>query len=69
MPSRHSAAQMIVPPDFAKYRSVSQQVLAIHHEVTSLVEPLSLDEAYLDVTENAWDQPLGVHHHHAQPLG
>src|SRR5438876_2141394 len=51
---------MIVPPNFAKYRSVSQQVLAIHHEVTSLVEPLSLDEAYLDVTENAWDEPLGV---------
>ena len=51
---------MIVPPNFAKYRSVSQQVLAIHREVTSLVEPLSLDEAYLDVTENAWGEPLGV---------
>src|SRR2546425_520896 len=51
---------IIVPPDFARYRSVSQQVLAIHREVTSLVEPLSLDEAYLDVTENAWDEPLGV---------
>src|SRR5438552_233660 len=50
----------IVPPDFAKYRSISQQVLAIHREVTSLVEPLSLDEAYLDVTENAWGEPLGV---------
>jgi DNA polymerase-4 len=51
---------VIVPPDFAKYRSVSQQVLAILREVTSLVEPLSLDEAYLDVTENAWGEPLGV---------
>src|SRR5207244_7358750 len=50
----------IVPANFAKYRSVSQQVLAIHREVTSLVEPLSLDEAYLDVTENAWGEPLGV---------
>ena len=50
----------IVPPDFAKYRSVSQQVLAILREVTPLVEPLSLDEAYLDVTENAWGEPLGV---------
>ncbi len=50
----------IAPPDFAKYRSVSQQVLAIHREVTSLVEPLSLDEAYLDVTENAWGEPLGI---------
>jgi DNA polymerase IV len=50
----------IVPPNFAKYRSVSQQVLAIIREVTSLVEPLSLDEAYLDVTENTWGEPLGV---------
>src|SRR5438132_4265835 len=50
----------IVPANFAKYRSVSQQVLAIHREVTSLVEPLSLDEAYLDVTENTWGEPLGV---------
>jgi DNA polymerase-4 len=50
----------IIPPDFAKYRSVSQQVFAIYRSVTPLVEPLSLDEAYLDVTENAWDEPLGV---------
>jgi DNA polymerase IV len=51
---------MIVPPNFTKYRSVSQQVLEILRDVTSLVEPLSLDEAYLDVTENAWGEPLGV---------
>jgi DNA polymerase IV len=51
---------MIVPPDFAKYRAVSQQVLTIHRGVTSVVEPLSLDEAYLDVTENAWGEPLGI---------
>jgi len=50
----------IVPPNFPKYRAVSQQVLAIHRQVTELVEPLSLDEAYLDVTENAWGEPLGV---------
>jgi DNA polymerase-4 len=50
----------VVPPDFAKYRSISQQVLAICRDVTPLVEPLSLDEAYLDVTENAWGEPLGV---------
>ena len=50
----------IVPPDFAKYRAVSQQVFAILREVTPLVEPLSLDEAYLDVTENAWGEQLGI---------
>ena len=49
-----------MPPDFAKYRAVSQQVFAIYRSVTPLVEPLSLDEAYLDVTENAWGEPLGV---------
>jgi len=50
----------IVPPDFGRYRAVSQQVFAIYRAVTPLVEPLSLDEAYLDVTENAWAEPLGV---------
>ncbi|HET9326963.1 MAG TPA: DNA polymerase IV [Candidatus Eisenbacteria bacterium] len=50
----------IVPPDFTKYRAVSRQVFEIFREVTPLVEPLSLDEAYLDVTENAWGEPLGV---------
>ena len=50
----------IVSPDFAKYRAVSSQVFALYRGVTPLVEPLSLDEAYLDVTENAWGEPLGV---------
>ena len=50
----------IVRPDFQKYRAVSQQVFAIFREVTPLVEGLSLDEAYLDVTENAWGETLGV---------
>ena len=51
---------VIVRPDFQKYRAVSQQVFAIYRSVTSLVEPLSLDEAYLDVTENNWGEALGM---------
>ena len=43
---------IFIKPDFEKYRSVSKQIRAIFLEYTSLVEPLSLDEAYLDVTEN-----------------
>ncbi len=50
---------VIVRPNFQKYRAVSQQVFGLYREVTPLVEPLSLDEAYLDVTENAWHEPLG----------
>src|SRR5215831_1217723 len=52
---------VIVRPDFHKYRAVSQAVFAIFRSVTPLVEPLSLDEAYLDVTENTWGEPLGMH--------
>lgn len=51
---------VIVPPRFHMYRAVSQQVFEIFRSVTPLVEPLSLDEAYLDVTENAWGEPLGM---------
>lgn len=51
---------VIVRPDFGKYRAVSQQVFEIFRSVTPLVEGLSLDEAYLDVTENAWGETLGV---------
>jgi DNA polymerase-4 len=52
-------ALVIVRPDFARYRAASQTVFAIFRSVTSLVEPLSLDEAYLDVTENVWGETLG----------
>jgi DNA polymerase IV len=51
---------VIVHPDFTKYRTVSKQILDIYRSVTPLVEPLSLDEAYLDVTENSWSEPLGM---------
>ncbi|MCL7944339.1 DNA polymerase IV [Marinobacter sp. ATCH36] len=40
-----------VPPDMARYRAVSKQVMAILRELTDLVEPLSLDEAFLDVSD------------------
>ena len=43
---------VFVPPDFTRYRAVSKQVREIFSRHTDLIEPLSLDEAYLDVTEN-----------------
>jgi DNA polymerase IV len=51
---------VIVPPDFARYRAASTTIFNIYREVTPLVEPLSLDEAYLDVTQNRWDEPLAM---------
>ena len=51
---------VVVPPDFARYKAVSNAVFAIFREVRPLVEPLSLDEACLDVTENAWGEPLAT---------
>src|SRR5476649_2746066 len=51
---------LIVRPDFARYKAASNAVFAIFREVTPLVEPLSLDEAYLDVTENAWGETFGT---------
>jgi DNA polymerase IV len=50
----------VVRPDFAKYKAASEAVMAILRSATSLVEPLSLDEAYLDVTENLWHEPLAM---------
>jgi len=43
---------VFLPPDFPRYRAVSRQVRDIFRRHTDLIEPLSLDEAYLDVTQN-----------------
>jgi DNA polymerase IV len=49
---------IFVRPDFDKYREASDKIREVFYEVTDLVEPLSLDEAYLDVTENKLGEPL-----------
>jgi len=48
---------IFVYPRFDRYKEISQKVRAIFYEFTDLVEPLSLDEAYLDVTENKKGNP------------
>jgi DNA polymerase-4 len=51
--ARRRCTQLIfVPPRFEVYREVSRQIRSIFEEFTDLIEPLSLDEAYLDVTTN-----------------
>ena len=57
MPSSQAAKlckdAIFVPPRFEAYREASDGIHAVFKEFTSLIEPLSLDEAYLDVTESA----------------
>jgi DNA polymerase-4 len=48
---------VFIPPDFTRYRAVSNLVREIFKRHTDLMEPLSLDEAYLDVTENKTSLP------------
>lgn len=61
MPSRTALercpALIFVKPRFEVYRSVSSDIHRIFHDYTDLVEPLSLDEAYLDVTVNKVSNP------------
>ena len=51
---------IFVAPDFTRYRAVSKSVREIFSRHTDLIEPLSLDEAYLDVTENKTELPTAT---------
>ncbi|MBA8815928.1 DNA polymerase-4 [Microbacterium halimionae] len=53
---------IVVPPNFARYRELSQQVMEVFHEVTPLVEQLSIDEAFLDVSgsRRLWGRPREI---------
>jgi DNA polymerase-4 len=48
---------IFVPPRFNRYKEISKKIKTIFYDYTNLVEPLSLDEAYLDVTENKKGNP------------
>jgi len=51
---------IFIAPDFTRYRAVSREVREIFKRHTDLIEPLSLDEAYLDVTENKTGLPTAT---------
>jgi len=51
---------IIVPGHYNKYKEVSAQIHDIFHDYTDIIEPLSLDEAFLDVTSNKVDEELAV---------
>jgi DNA polymerase IV len=51
---------IFIPPDFTRYRGVSRSTREIFKRHTDLIEPLSLDEAYLDVTENKTGLPTAT---------
>jgi len=48
---------IFVKPRFSRYKEISQKIRAVFHEYADLVEPLSLDEAYIDVTQNKKNNP------------
>jgi len=64
MPALRAARQcpeaVFLPPDFARYRAVSQRVREILRRHTERIEPLSLDEAYLDATDNKGGLPTAT---------
>src|SRR3974377_45463 len=58
--ARLCPSAVFVPPDFTRYRAVSHQVHGILKRHTDLIEPLSLDEAYLDVSQNKTGLPTAT---------
>jgi len=64
MPALHAERlcpeAIFVPPDFTRYKAVSQAVREIFRRHTDAIEPLSLDEAYLDVTQNKLGLPTAT---------
>jgi DNA polymerase-4 len=58
--ARLCPSAVFIPPDFTRYKAVSLAVREIFSRHTDLIEPLSLDEAYLDVTENKTGQPTAT---------
>lgn len=60
MALRRCPQLIFTPGRFEVYKEVSRQIREIFHEYTDLVEPLSLDEAYLDITENKIGMPSGT---------
>lgn len=54
---RNCPELIFVPPRFERYKEISKKIREIFHDYTDLVEPLSLDEAYLDVTQNKKGNP------------
>lgn len=57
---RRCPEAIFIPPDFVRYKAVSTAVREIFQRHTDLVEPLSLDEAYLDVTQNKMQLPTAT---------
>lgn len=51
---------IVVEPHFNRYKEMSQQMHNIFHEYTDIIEPLSLDEAYLDVTDNKREMDMAM---------
>ncbi len=51
---------IFVKPRFQAYKEVSNQIRTIFHKYTDIIEPLSLDEAFLDVTENKINEPIAT---------